>query len=257
MLKAIIFDLDETLLDWSGRIPTWPEHEYHRLSGIYHYVHHQVHPLGDEQGFYEAVIDHITNLWQESRHTLLAPHFGRAMFDVLIHQGVPRHLIDMEACLQAYQYDLVPGVRAYPEVAPILNDLSGRGFLLGIITNALQPMRLRDKELQQLDLLHYFPTPYRISAADVGYLKPHAHIFELLLSRMKVSPQEAVFVGDSLAADIYGAQGVGMKAVWRKQTQEALRKTSTNGNLILPDATIDTLSELPSVLDDLFPGWQG
>jgi putative hydrolase of the HAD superfamily len=256
MLKAIIFDLDETLLDWSGRIPTWPEHEYERLRGVYHYIHNTVHPLQDEQVFFEAMIAHVTALWQDSKTSLVAPHFGHALVETLFNQGVPRHLLDLEACIQAYRYGLVPGVKAYPEVPSVLADLKGRGLLLGLATNALHPMILRDIELAELNLLHFFEQPYRLSAADVGYLKPHPRIFEEVLGRMEVEPSEAVFVGDSLRADVVGAQGVGLKAIWRRQSESAVYKNPPSTSTVIPDATIHDLNELATALDHLFPGWQ-
>lgn len=257
MLKAILFDLDETLMDWSGRIPVWPNHEYKRLSGVYEYFHNSGYELGEEQFFYDTVIERLVDLWNDSRSTLLAPHFGHMLLSVLKEQGIPESFLDMDACLQAYRYDLVPGVKIYPEVPQVLADLTQKGLQLGIVTNSLQPMKLRDIELTELELLSYFEEPYRISAADVGYLKPHPRIFEEALTRMGVYPNEAVFVGDNLRADIAGAQGVGMKAIWRRQPQNLPRKSPPPDQPVIPDAELDDLTQLAGALDQLFPNWQG
>jgi putative hydrolase of the HAD superfamily len=112
-------------------------------------------------------------------------------------------------------------------------------------------MWLRDKELEDFDLLKYFDD-CRFSAADVGYLKPHPRIFEAALDCIGSKPEETVFVGDSPVADVAGAQGAGIKAVLR------VRKTMSPmlSGLIVPDHTVSSLAELPAILDRWYPGWR-
>jgi len=63
------------------------------------------------------------------------------------------------------------------------------------------------------------------------------------LNALRVSAKETIFVGDTLEADVDGAKAVGMKAVY-------IVRRAEEGN-ILPDVTIKSLSELPSVLKQL------
>ena len=49
---------------------------------------------------------------------------------------------------------------------------------------------------------------------DVGIRKPRAEIFHATLRKLGVEPGEALHVGDRLEADVAGAAGVGMEAVW-------------------------------------------
>ena len=85
----------------------------------------------------------------------------------------------------------------------------------------------------------------RISSADVGYLKPHPKIFEAALDCLHVQADEAVFVGDNPVADIAGAQTVGLRAIMVVNGQIP----SLASDLIVPDAQIDSLAELPSLLE--------
>jgi len=82
---------------------------------------------------------------------------------------------------------------------------------LGVVSNTFIPGHVLDRHLSQLGLLEYFPA--RIYSCDVMYRKPHPQIFRVALERLGVAAQEAVFVGDSLAADIAGAARVGMASV--------------------------------------------
>jgi FMN phosphatase YigB (HAD superfamily) len=70
-------------------------------------------------------------------------------------------------------------------------------------------------------------------------MKPHKILFEHALDELGVSGEETLHVGDSLIADVRGAQALGMTAVWRKP-----RKRFDEPDGIVPDYTINQLGEL-------------
>jgi FMN phosphatase YigB (HAD superfamily) len=250
MLKAILFDLDDTLIDWDGLAVEWEARDQELMRGVYEYVHTQVQPLDDFDALLKAFRNSTRDAWEIGRNNLRAPHLGRVLVEALVTVGVPADALDERRCLEAYNWSAAPGVVTFPDAPPALELLIEKGVRIGIVTNAHQPMWMRDLELEQFGLLEYFPE-CRISAADAGYLKPHPHIFEHALNCLSVSAAETVFVGDNPVADIAGAQGVGLKAVLRT------RKTAPMlHSLIVPDHTIRTLHELPDVLDKWYPGWR-
>ena len=63
---------------------------------------------------------------------------------------------------------------------------------------------------------------------------------------------EAVFVGDNPVADVAGAQGAGLQAVLRVRKPAPVMLSG----LIVPDHAINSLQEMPDVLDNWFPGWR-
>ena len=82
-----------------------------------------------------------------------------------------------------------------------------------------------------------------VVSGAVNKRKPSQEIFKSTLKLMNLCADEAVFVGDTIDADIEGAKAVGMKAIYiERRVQKASEKFS-------PDQTIKRLSELPSVLE--------
>ena len=53
-----------------------------------------------------------------------------------------------------------------------------------------------------------------VDSTVVGISKPEAGIFHAALSRLSVSPEEVIYVGDTYSDDVVGAKGVGMWAAW-------------------------------------------
>ncbi|GAB4572732.1 MAG: TIGR02253 family HAD-type hydrolase [Anaerolineae bacterium] len=249
MLNAIIFDLDDTLLNWNTREMDWFDADRQHLQGVYAYVTRQ-HPLPDFESFVDLVQALTVDAWLEGGRTLQAPNLGHVLAEALLRLNVPADKIDVTACLEAYNWRGMPGVRPFPEVPDVLQTLQASGLKLGLITNAYQPMWMRDRELEAAGLSpDWFAC--RTSSADVGYLKPHPAVFAHTLDTLGVQPQEAVFVGDNLEADIVGASRAGMKAVLRRSNE-----TGESAREFLPDAEIDSLQELFGWLDRWFYGWQ-
>lgn len=131
------------------------------------------------------------------------------------------------------------------DTLPTLKKLEQDGYRLGLISNAGD-----DEDVQQLvrrfEIAQYFD--FIVTSAACSYRKPHPRIFELALSNWYFLPSEAVMVGDNLEADIRGAKGAGLYAVWISR-----RAGLHNGDPlpVQPDAELSALTDLPALLDRL------
>ena len=98
----------------------------------------------------------------------------------------------------------------YPETPAFLGSLQARGFCLGIISNSNGSL---EEQLKRLGLARHFSVI--IDSHHVGVEKPHPEIFQIALRRAaeKIEPAQAVFVGDTNATDMGGAQLAGLRGV--------------------------------------------
>ncbi len=250
-LKGLLFDFDDTLIDWSGVRLSWRELESPRLAGVQDLVE-RVCPPQALNG--DALLDTFMRLtrlaWVEARASLRAPHMPSILMDALAALGVPTERLDVDEVLRAYDWHVVPGTVVFSDAPPILETLRKAGVKLGIVTNASQTMAMRDAELEAHGLLDFFPD-CRLSAADVGYIKPDRRIFQCALERLGTAPAETVFIGDNPEADIAGALSVGMKAVLRLG-----RRDQGDGELADFQPRLRSLEQLPAILDGWYPGWR-
>ena len=96
-----------------------------------------------------------------------------------------------------------------PDTLIVLNSLRSK-YKMHIITNGFKEVQKR--KLQKSDLIQYFETV--TISEDVGVKKPHKLIFDQALKVANANIENSVMIGDNFNADILGALGVGMKAIY-------------------------------------------
>jgi putative hydrolase of the HAD superfamily len=120
--------------------------------------------------------------------------------------------------------------RVMPETHAFLERLLTQGYILGVISNSVGTL---EDQLVHLNLARYFQAI--LDSALVGIQKPHPGIFKLGLQRAGVEGSEAIFVGDTYATDVGGAQLAGLTGVLM----------DTVG--AYPDAACPKISSLPEL----------
>ena len=131
-------------------------------------------------------------------------------------------------------YSWVPG--AIREVCQI-------GYRIGLVSNTVMPGKYVREKLQEAGILDLFETT--IFSAEVGINKPEPGIFHYALDAMRLSPDEAWYVGDKPQRDICGAHRAGMRAVL-VDSKHVNRINDAPENT--PDFRIEHVGYLPDLL---------
>ncbi|MFC1963914.1 HAD family hydrolase [Chloroflexota bacterium] len=100
------------------------------------------------------------------------------------------------------------GLVLFADVEPVLTDLRNWGMTLGLISNIDRDISATLNELGLPGLLDIM-----ITSLEVGATKPGPQIFQAALQKARVSPGEAIYVGDQYQVDVLGANGAGMKGI--------------------------------------------
>lgn len=129
----------------------------------------------------------------------------------------------------------------YDDTFQVLDELKGK-FRLLLLTNG-SPDLQNTKLKMTPQLVPYFEKI--VISGDFGRGKPDPSIFEHALKLMEVDKEEAMMVGDNLMTDILGASRVGMKSVWIN------RHGKENNSEVTPTFEIKKLGEIFSVLKKL------
>jgi len=127
----------------------------------------------------------------------------------------------------------------FPETVRVLDRLRADGYTLGIVSNW-------DPRLEQVIRNHGLRDHFDFLVVSEleGYAKPSPRPFQRALEVAGVAAEQAIHVGDSFAADVVGARGVGIQPVW-------LDRSGLGPEPFAP--TVTTLEELPEVLAGRLP----
>jgi len=127
----------------------------------------------------------------------------------------------------------------YDDVRPTL-EYFGRSHRLGLLTNGAPD--LQREKIEGAGIARYFDDI--VISGDVGVGKPNRRIYEIMLSRLKARPDQAVMIGNSLSSDVAGPQGVGIKSIWLNRAGDALRDG------VVPDLEVSNLNEFRRAIDE-------
>ena len=102
----------------------------------------------------------------------------------------------------------------YPDTISVLEKLTSRGYILGIITNMSYSGYNFINALEISGLKKYFLGAI-VCSSDTPYRKPNPMIFEIALRRDAVEPKDCIMVGNKWETDIIGAETIGMSTFFK------------------------------------------
>ena len=236
MVRAVLFDLDDTLFDHRQCART-------ALAEL-----HQAHPSLQSYAFSEFEKMHARFL-EELHHRVIRGELAldearQERFRRLFQAAGVAPDEDVIARAAATYRDGYQRVRLpVAGAARLLRRVKERARV-GIVSNNL--LAEQQDKLAYCDLARYVDV--LVVSEEAGISKPHPEIFSIALQRLGCPAEEAVMVGDSWAADIIGALDAGIRAIWFNP----LGKPAPD-----PDAGVQELSALepveavlPLILDD-------
>lgn len=198
-MYAVLFDLDDTL---------YPERAYVR-SGFRAVAQSIVTDTAAQTELFYRMLE----LFERSPERVfdrLISGFPTADWAAEVYETVSR-------LVKVYR-NHAPQIHFYDDVVPTLSELRRRGIRLGIITDGrAEGQRAKVQALgvsELVDVLVFTDSlgPNRL------YWKPHPRPFEIALSKLKVVPTNALYIGDNPTKDFQGPQLLGMRTVRIRRT---------------------------------------
>jgi len=126
----------------------------------------------------------------------------------------------------------------YPKIRDTLIRLKAKGLVLAIVSDA--PRMQAWLRLAEMNLLEFFD--FVVALEDTGKLKPSKLPFRQAIKKLGLKPKEILFVGDNPERDIKGAKSVGMPTALAKYGQVTKGKEK-------PDFALNQASDLIKIME--------
>lgn len=195
MIRAVIFDLDNTLVDFMKM----------KRRAIEEAI-----PAMIDAGLKLSVDDSnkiIDEIYKERGIEY------QQVFDAFLQRVLKK--VDykiLSAGIVAYRRAREAALTPYPHVYSTLNKLLKLGIKMGIVSDA--PAKEAWLRLAYLNFHHIVDAV--VTFEDTGQRKPHSAPFLAILNKLNVEPAETIMVGDWVERDIIGAEKVGMKTAFAR-----------------------------------------
>ena len=240
-IKAVLFDLGDTLLDFGKLNPGSIFRQGARLS--YDFLKSCGQPVGSFRYYclwnmaalyFRRVLSNITR----NDFNSLALLRGVGMKKGIRLDG------DQWRYFAWLWYEPLSKVATVePDIKETLTKLKNAGLKLGIVSNTFVSDDSLEKHMEQVGILDFFAP--RMYSYEFDFRKPDKRIFRLAAERIGEAPQNILFVGDRINMDIRPALKNGMQAV--------MKTAYTNNGKKIPAGAwkINHVSELPDLIEKI------
>lgn len=209
--KAVIFDLDGTLLD--------------TIQDLYLSCNHAMNEVGSKERTLEEVRAFVGNGYPR-------------LIELCLENGKENPLYDkaVESGKKWYSIHCNDNTKPYDGILEVLETLSSKGIKSAIVSNKPDP---QVKDLCKIYFSKYITTDFAIGENEKNGIKrkPYPDSLNKVLQLMGISKEEAIYVGDS-DVDIMTAKNAGLRCIsvcWGFRSKEFLLENGATNIISAPD----------------------
>jgi len=251
-VEAIVFDLDNTLIDTAGADKCAFDKVHQMLHSNYPIFENPRQVIDTFKVLLCSGAELNIALDDEQTKSKTSHEIRFEMWCEAVERNIPpdsnaRKSLDPSKiaaqCNSLWAQTRIAGFNIAPQDAILIESLKQAKFKLGILTNG-------PKDIQQVkvkSVLDHLPVGIFdtvVISGEFAIHKPDPRIFEIVCQKLGSKPSATVIVGDSLDTDILGGNFAGWKTVWfnpdGRQCDSVSRK---------PSAEIKSLSDLTQVIN--------
>jgi len=244
LIRAVIFDLGNTLM-YPVASDLWPEVIRRGNQALMDYLC-DLNILVECDTFMDDFNQRLHEYYDERDKEMVETSTFLVLKELLAEKGytnvsdsIIRESLDAHYAVTQKNWQLEE------DALTCLSTLQEQNYKLGLVSNAGDHRDVLQL-VEKFELEPYFE--FILTSAGCGYRKPHQRIFELALEQVNARPEEVAMVGDTLNADILGANKIGMYSIWiTRRTEFPPDETLP----IQPRSIISSLGALPTLLREL------
>ena len=228
MKKLLIFDLDNTILDFEMS-------ESYALKKVF-----ENHNIVFTKDMYKDFVVFNEKLWKaREKEEISSMELRQQRFKNFFK----KYNIDIDPWKFELEYEdiLLKNVFFIKDSIDVIEKLSKK-YILVIATNGIK--HIQEKRLDVSGVRKYFDNIF--ISDDIGYNKPQKKFFDYIFERYKdIKKENIVMIGDTLSSDIKGAKISNIKSIWYNPFNKKLDKD------IVADFEIKNLEQIFDILEKI------
>ncbi len=226
MIKAVFFDIDDTLYDTSGFARLARKAALRTMIDAGLPLSH-----GEAYSLLREIVEEKGSNYDKHFNVLTKRVYGEEK-PLLIALG-----------MITYHNVKFALLRLFPGTMSTLIYLKKNNYQLGVISNGLTIKQW--EKLIRLGLYHFFDDV--ITSQEAGSEKPDSEIFQMALDRLGCQASNSVMVGNKFSDDILGATNAGMSAILVNSQLSASEKEQIE-NESLDVKVVSNISQVKNLL---------
>lgn len=199
MLKAVIFDLDNTFYSYSECHEVATKKVYDYFARFYNIS-------------YEEYLRKLEQAKENSKQNLkntAASHNRLFYFQNLLEEIEMNPIGKADKMYEIYWNSFFNQMKLRDGCFELLNYLKRKKVKMAICTDLTA--YLQYKKIQKLEIASYMD--YIVTSEEVGVEKPNQKMFESVIQKMNLAKEECLYIGDDLKKDIEGAQNASIESI--------------------------------------------
>jgi putative hydrolase of the HAD superfamily len=233
-IRAVLFDLDETLIDAASGLYAAQNSVAKELKKILTKNRIEI-SLEKIQVTIRAIDDSMNMQLNYDRNNWWQIALDQLAISLDLDSSFKKKLTKI------YWNSYVNSVNPYEDTIPVLKYLKDKGYFLGLITDTDGAPGIKKSRIDKLTFCNIFDSIV-IAGEDTEYTKPDPESYFKIAKSLDCSLDECIFVGDKPYTDIKGALNAGMKNILIQRRKWDLDTS------IKPDMVIKDLKELRTFL---------
>lgn len=226
------------IFDWGGTLSVWSDPD---IEDMWRLAARHIAPDREDELLARLVAVEERS-WARTRSDRRSTRLAELLAEASAEIGADVAEAVLEEAATHHLDSWTPHIRHQPDAASTLRALRGTGLRVGLLSNTHWPRHFHEHFLARDGLDAYIDA--RLYTSDMERIKPDPSVFLAAAEAVGVDPGRAVFVGDRMLDDVWGAKQAGLLAVW-------VRNERGPAYDVTPDAVIDRLAELPPVIESL------
>ena len=201
-IRAVVFDCYSTLID----IET-----IEQKNEIFHYIslYLQYYGAKVDAAKLKSALDLERDRFMRSKEEQYPEvDLELAFNNILRKEGLGNPFL-AESCCKLFRVLSRERFQLFPDSLPVLEEMKRSRYPIAVVSDAQKVFCLDEGEI--LGIRQFFK--FFLLSTHFGFRKPDPRLFRIACAMLNTPPEEAIYIGNDLEADVKGAKQIGMQTI--------------------------------------------